>query len=328
MKEEELVAEFAGAQILLKMSEDLLCPAVAAKLPKSVMIFGCGYIGSALARELIRAGVRVGALTRNAETAADLRELGVSEVLVADLHDRAWHDQLLGEYESVVNCVSSAGGGIDGYRQSYLQGQRSILNWATARSIRSYVYTSSTSVYPQDGGVIVDETADTTAAPPTGQILCESEKLLADATESLGAWAVLRLAGIYGPGRHYLLDHLRHGHSVLPGAGDYLLNLIHRDDVVVAICTLFAQLSSDASGIYNLSDGHPVSKEALVSWLAEQMGQCVPQFAPDQVSPRLQRRGGRMPSRHVSSRKFSEIFNWKPKYESFEAGYRLLISAR
>ena len=50
------------------------------------------------------------------------------EVIVADLDSEAWYDQFSGAYESVVNCVSSAGGGIDGYRKSYLEGQRSILN--------------------------------------------------------------------------------------------------------------------------------------------------------------------------------------------------------
>ena len=96
----------------------------------------------------------------------------------------------------------------------------------------------------------VDETADTAAAPLTGQVLCQSERLLADAANSFGAWYVLRLAGIYGPRRHYLLDLLRSGESVIAGAGDYFLNLIHRDDVVTAICT--ALISHSSSKIWYL----------------------------------------------------------------------------
>lgn len=289
------------------------------------MIFGCGYIGTALAEQLLAVGVRVGALTRNAEKAARLRALGLSEVIVAELDDVAWYDQLSGSYESVVNCVSSAGGGIDGYRKSYLEGQRAILDWAKGRSIQSYLYTSSTSVYPQDGGVSVDETADISEAPPTGQVLCESEQLLADAADTLGAWYVLRLAGIYGPKRHYLLDMLRSGESVIPGVGDYLLNLIHRDDVVAAICTALANSESASFGIYNVSDDQPETKAELVAWLAEQLGQASPRFDPEHVSPRLQRRGGRMPSRHISNMKFRKTFGWSPKYESFRAGYRDLL---
>ena len=46
------------------------------KLPESVIIFGCGYLGTALAKHLLNQGVKVGALTRNAEKAADLRKMG------------------------------------------------------------------------------------------------------------------------------------------------------------------------------------------------------------------------------------------------------------
>ncbi len=307
------------------MSEHILPNAVATNLPKSVMIFGCGYVGTALAEVLLTAGVRVGALTRNVEQAAALRAQGLSEVIVADLSDEAWHHQLTASYESVVNCVSSAGGGLEGYRKSYVEGQRVILKWAQGRGIQTYLYTSSTSVYPQDGGVTIDETADTSDAPPTGQVLCESERLLSDAGDTFGAWVVLRLAGIYGPGRHYLLDLLRSGASVIPGVGDTLLNLIHRDDVVTAICTALAHRQSATSGIYNVADNHSATKTELVEWLAEQLGQLPPRFDPDNVSPRLQRRGGRMPSRRVSNLKLRQTLGWEPKYGDFRAGYKTLI---
>lgn len=78
------------------------------------MIFGCGYVGRALAQRLLQAGVRVGALTRNADKAAELKALGLQEVVVADLDSDAWHDALSGTYGAVVNCVSSAGGGACG----------------------------------------------------------------------------------------------------------------------------------------------------------------------------------------------------------------------
>ena len=289
------------------------------------MIFGCGYVGTALAEVLLAAGVRVGALTRNVEKAAQLQALGLSEVVVADLSDEAWHAQLSGSYAAVVNCVSSAGGGLEGYCKSYLDGQRSILKWAEGRGIQTYLYTSSTSVYPQDGGASVDETADTSEAPPTGQVLCESERLLADAGDTFDAWYVLRLAGIYGPGRHYLLDLLRSGKSVIPGVGDYLLNLIHRDDVVTVICTALAHPQSETSGVYNVADNQPATKAELVEWLAEQLGQSPPRFDPEYVSPRLKRRGGRMPSRRVSNLKLRQTLGWMPKYDDFRAGYQALL---
>jgi nucleoside-diphosphate-sugar epimerase len=307
------------------MPEHLLPQAVAVKLPASVMIFGCGYIGTALARALLAAGVRVGGLTRNTATAAELRSLGLSEVVVADLDDAEWYGQLAGSYEAVVNCVSSAGAGIEGYRKSYVEGQRAILHWAAGRGIESYVYTSSTSVYPQDGGVTVNETDETSGAPPTGQVLRESERLVAGSAGLFSRWYVLRLAGIYGPGRHYLLDLLRSECGVISGAGDYLLNLIHRDDVVQAIATALGHRQTADSGIYNVADNRAAPKAELVAWLADQLQLSPPSFDPEHVSPRLQRRGGRMPSRRVSNLKLCETLGWKPMYADFRAGYAGLL---
>ena len=288
------------------------------KLPESVFIFGCGYVGTALAEYLIEQGVRVGALTRNREKAARLRELGVAEVIEAELDSNTWHSRIEHAYQAVVNCVSSAGGGLDGYRKSYVDGQCSILEWAKSQTIRTYVYTSSTSVYPQDGGVTVDESADTSAAPPTGQVLLQSEAMLADA-EQMDRWFVLRLAGIYGQGRHFLLNQLREANGEIPGSGEYAMNMIHLEDIVSAIS---ATLSGEApSGIYNIVDDAPVTKSEVLTWLAEAMGLPVPAFNPDKVSERLKRRGGRMPHRYVSNAKARAQLGWQPKYPSYRDGY-------
>ena len=69
-----------------------------------------GYVGAALAKTLLEAGVRVGALTRNFEKAAQLKKLGLREIVVENLHETTWHQKLSGSYDAVVNCVSSAGG--------------------------------------------------------------------------------------------------------------------------------------------------------------------------------------------------------------------------
>lgn len=290
------------------------------KLPESVIIFGCGYVGTALAKYLLAHGVRVAALTRNAERASELKALGVNEVIVADLDSDSWHGQVEGSYAAVVNCVSSAGGGIAGYRKSYLDGQASILKWAHSQGIRCFVYTSSTSVYPQDDGATVDERADTQDAPATGQVLLESEALL----DGLDAHHyVLRLAGIYGPGRHFLLNQLREGTCEIPGSGAYAMNMIHLEDIVAAICSA---LSMEApSGIYNITDDAPAMKQTVMSYLATQLGLPEPVFNPEKASERLRRRGGRMPHRYISNAKAKAALNWQPRYPSYREGYASLL---
>lgn len=293
-------------------------------LPDSVFIFGCGYIGTALAQRLIAQGVRVGALTRNAESAHRLRSLGLAEVVEGNLHDADLASRIELEYEGVVNCVSSAGGGIDGYRLSYLEGQKRILEWVRRQEVAPvYIYTSSTSVYPQDGGEVVTEVSCTQGAPETGRVLLESESLIADAESSLRRWYVLRLAGIYGPGRHYLIDQVRDGAGRIPGRGDYTLNMIHRDDAVDAILSALTGLSD--SGIYNICDDSPAHKEVVVKWLAELLDLPEPVFDPDLVSPRLKRRGGRMPDRRIDNGKARRELDWSPQFTSFDQGYRHVL---
>lgn len=294
-------------------------------LPESVMIFGCGYVGTALAEQLIELGVRVGALTRNADRAAALRALGVTEVIEADLDGAAWADRLAGNYAAVVNCVSSAGGGLDGYRKSYVAGQQRILAWAESQRIGSYVYTSSSSVYAQDDGAWVDEDADTSGAPATGQVLLESERLVESNADLYESWYVLRLAGIYGPGRHFLLNQLKDGNGIIPGRGDYHMNMIHRDDITSAI---LSALSGQApAGIYNICDDQPATKEVVLRFLAGQLGLPVPEFDPDNVPPRLQRRGGRMPDRRISNRKAQAQLDWQPDNPTYREGYAALIGS-
>jgi nucleoside-diphosphate-sugar epimerase len=303
------------------------------KLPESVIIFGCGYLGTALAKHLLNQGVRVAALTRNAEKAAYLRKMvaelrtgykqAAIEVIEGDLDSNDWHGRVEGRYEAAVNCVSSAGGGLAGYQKSYVDGQRSILEWSKSQSIRSYIYTSSTSVYPQDDGVLIDESADTSGAPATGQLLLKSEAMLAK-SDIFPKWYVLRLAGIYGEGRHFLLNQIRQAKGEIPGSGEYAMNMIHLEDIISAIC---AALRGDAaSDVYNITDDAPTIKAEVMAYLAEAMELPKPVFNPKKVSERLKRRGGRMPHRYVSNKKARVALEWSPNFPSFREGYASLLN--
>ena len=168
---------------------------------------------------------------------------------------------------------------------------------------------------------MVDEAAGVTDASATGKVL--SEVCVAEAASFLTSWYVLRLAGIYGPGRHHLLDQLRDGDGVISGRGDYMLNLLNRDDVVAAILDTLSGLSN--SGVYNICDDAPERKESVLGYLAKELGLPVPRFDPEQISPRLKRRGGIMPDRVISNSKAREILGWAPRYPSFRDGYVNLL---
>jgi nucleoside-diphosphate-sugar epimerase len=293
---------------------------------KRLVIFGCGYVGSALARAAVAAGARVEALTRNPEKAAVLRAEGLAQVVVAELSSDSWHAQLAGGADFVVNCVSSGGNGIEGYRQSYCAGMQSILAWAVASGspAGTIAYTSSTSVYPQGGGVVVDESAPADGGTPNGAIIRESEQLLQNApAAACHRWFILRLAGIYGPGRHHLLDQLREGVATLGGSGEHHLNLIHRDDIVAALLACLDAPPAVANEVFNVADLAPARREDVVRWLADRLGRPVPVF---DGTTGVRRGGLPMPDRLISSAKIQRLLGWSPRHLDYRVGFANLLS--
>jgi nucleoside-diphosphate-sugar epimerase len=295
-------------------------------LGKQLVIFGAGYVGGELARQALARGLRVTTLTRNAEQAAALAALG-AEAIVADLAGEAWHGRIAGGAEFVVNCVSAGGGGLEGYRRSYLEGMASILAWARARGAAgTLVYTSSTSVYPQDGGATVEETAPTGGAGERAQLLLEAEAQLRTPEKTGGAanlpcsrWFILRLAGIYGPGRHHLFEQVRAGE--IAGRGDYHLNLIHRDDIVAAMWSSLGAPTNVANEIFNVADDRAALKGEITAWLAAQLGVPAPRFTGEPAAGRR----AVTPDRVIANTKLKTLLGWQPHYPSFREGYAGII---
>lgn len=309
---------------------------------RRLVIFGCGYVGQEVARRAVARGCHVTALTRNARQARDLEAMGVAVVL-ADLASADWHPKIPGAPDYALNCVSSGGGGLESYRRSYVDGMRSLLQWAeTVGKIGTLVYTSSTSVYPQGDGATVDESARHDGLGERGALLLEAERLLGAAagqprstagraavTGSISAtnaraacerFFILRLAGIYGPGRQHLLDQVRTG--IVAGRGERRLNLIHRDDICSAIFAAFKAPPECHNEVFNVADDDPSPKAEVAAWLAHQLGIPPPEFSGLPV-------GGRSavtPDRVIANGKLKRVLGWRPGYPSFREGYENILS--
>lgn len=284
-----------------------------------VMILGCGYVGEAVARGALAAGARVHALTRNPNQANALRELGVESVVVARLDSTAWHAQTDCYYDHVLNCVSAASPDMEGYRQSYVEGMRSVLAWTRTHlmHVGTVIYTSSTGVYPQGDGQCVDESASLEPASERASLLLEAERILREEIPCAG-WFVLRLAGIYGPGRHGLLNQLMANETTLAGSGEHTMNLIHRDDAARAILTCMTAQQGQNS-VYNLSDNAPLSKAECVRWCCELLGRSVPDFDSEAARSRS------VPNRRIDSSRIQRELGWTPRFASCREGYRALL---
>lgn len=287
---------------------------------KRLVIFGCGYVGAAVALEALTRGLRVTALTRNAASAVVLREQGI-ETIVADLASDAWHEQIAGGAEFVLNCVSSGGGGVEGYRHSYVAGTASILEWARTKGpAGTLLYTSSTSVYPQSGGATVDETADVGGGGERAAILLEAESLVRGEPAACARWFILRLAGIYGPGRHHFLDQMRRGE--VAGQGEQRLNLVHRDDAVTAIWACFTAPAAVRNEIFNVVDDAPARKTEIAVWLARELRLAVPRFTGEPISTRR----GLTPDRVIANGKLKSRLGWAPRYSTYREGFAKFLS--
>jgi nucleoside-diphosphate-sugar epimerase len=281
-----------------------------------VLIIGCGYVGLPLGVELVRLGHEVFGVRRTASADAELAAAGVKP-LAADITKPADLAQLPGPFDWVVNCVSSGKGGVEQYREVYLQGTRNLVEWLAAAPPKKFVYTSSTSVYGQTDGSPVKETSPAEPVNDTGRVLLETEQTLLDAARQKKFPAViLRVAGIYGPERgHLFLQYLRN-EARIPGQGARFINMIHRDDLVGVIV---AALKSGRPGeIYNAVDDEPVAQIHFFRWLSETLGKWMPPFA-EEAEAADRKRG--LTNKKVQNRKLKMELGHQFKYPNFRKGY-------
>lgn len=281
-----------------------------------VLIVGCGYVGLPLGTALVRQGHRVVGLRRTDAADAELRAAGI-EPRRADITEPATLAAIAPAFDWVVNCVAAAGGSPEAYRRTYLEGTRHLLAWLAARPPRRFVYTSSTGVYAQNDGSVVTEDAPVQAATPTAGALIAAEQLLLEAARERGFPAILlRLSGIYGPGRGYWLRQFLAGEARLEGDGSRVLNMIHRDDVVAAI--LAALERGQPGRVYNVSDDEPVPQRDLFAWLARACNRPMPPPAPGAASG--ERRRG-LTSKRVSNARLRAELGWVLRYPTFREGF-------
>jgi nucleoside-diphosphate-sugar epimerase len=287
-----------------------------------VLIIGTGYVGLPLAAELARRGHDVSGMRRAASGSPALTSAGVKP-LIADITRPDELAKFPSDFDWVVNCVASGGGGAEEYRQVYLEGMRNVIEWiATCRrdtggSRPSLVYTSSTSVYGQNDGSLVDEKSSAEPVTETGRVLLATERTLLEATQTRNvSGIILRVAGIYGPERGYWFKQFLSGEARIEGKGERLVNMIHRDDVIGCI---IAALERGTNGeTYNAVDDEPVSQFDFFSWLAAALGKPMPEAVAENAEA-TRKRG--ITNKRISNRKLKAQLGYSFRYPSFREGY-------
>ncbi len=239
---------------------------------------------------------------------------------------------------AVVVALSADSPTEDAYRAAYVDGLGHVLDAvdaarAAGTSPDRIVFVSSTAVYGDSDGGWVDET--TTAAPKSfsGRVMREAEDLLTSRLRGTGITpVVLRLGGIYGPGRTRLIDQVRNGKAVIP-AESHFTNRIHRDDAAAAIVHL-CTMDAEPEPLYVGVDNDPAELGDVLGFLATELG--LPKSASEEprggTSDEPSRGGERSKAnrsrggnkRCSNARLLGTGFEFQ--YPSFREGYRAILA--
>lgn len=278
-----------------------------------VLVAGCGYVGSALASALAAEGEEVFGLRRSV---ARLPE-GVAPV-AADLAEPASLRDLPERLDAVVYAAGPGEPGEAAYRRAFVEGLANLKRALAGRPAppRRLLFVTSTGVYGQDDGSWVDERSPTEPSRATGHVLLEGEAL-AHAEPIPGT--VLRLAGIYGPGRTRLVERVRSGEARTQRDPPRYTNRIHRDDAAGALRHLLRLEAPEP--VYLGVDREPAPEQEVHAWLAERLG--VP---PPPAAERPPGDASRAPGRNkrCSSARL-QASGYRFQYPTYREGYAALL---
>jgi nucleoside-diphosphate-sugar epimerase len=278
----------------------------------SVLIAGCGDIGGRLASQLLPQGWTVYGLRRSVAKLPP-GVIGVSGDLFDARMPAQWPE---GRIDYLVYCATPTVRDEAGYRAAYTEGLRHVLAWTerSGQKPKRILFVSSSSVYGQQQGEWVDETSPADASGFSGQVMREAEKV---ALSSDVPATVVRLTGIYGPGRSDLMNRVRQGYSVAVEPPLYG-NRIHADDAAGLLAFL---LQAEAGGValddcYIGVDDAPAPLAEVVDWMRERLG--VTQWSDE----RSVRRAG---SKRCSNAR-AKALGWAPRYASYREGYEAMLA--
>lgn len=283
------------------------------------LVVGCGYLGLRAARRWQSEGHEVHAVTRSAARADEWRAWGLRPI-VADVTDPAsLRDLPLAE--TVLFAVGYDRAAGKPIHDVYVAGFQNVLD-ALPDAIQRVIYISSTGVYGECDGDWVDESTECRPLREGGRACLAAEQLLA--AHQLGnRRVILRLAGIYGPGRIPRVAALKAGEPIdAPSEG--FLNLIHVDDAVEVVMT--AERLAQLPSLYVVADGSPALRRDYYGELARLVGAPPPQFvAPSVNSPAAQRAAS---DKRIRNTRMQEELRVSLKYPSYREGLAAIVNGQ
>jgi len=241
-----------------------------------VFIFGAGYSGRAIAQAVNEAGGLVAGTTRSLDKAAELAAAGVEPFLFDGAPLSAQIAQRLASVTHLfVSIAPDHGMRGDGAVSRPAEGVDPVLAAAGDAIVRSMPalswigYLSTVGVYGDHGGGWIDEQAECRPVSKRSRMRLDAEQ----AWRSLGKRlslpvAVMRLSGIYGPGRNGFVNLAQETARRIVKPGQ-VFNRIHVDDIAGAAMLLAARRTG---GVFNVTDDEPAPPQDVVAYAAALMG--------------------------------------------------------
>lgn len=274
-----------------------------------LLIVGCGYLGMALSRHMHQRGWTIFGVRRSARAEAELARCG-AKLVVADVTQPATLVHLP-PADVVVACVAPGPGG--DYQATYVEGARHLVAALAPDPPQRVIWVSSTVVYGHHEGEWVDEATPPQSTTVRAKIQMEAEALIQAAPVPS---VILRLAGLYGPGRDRLRL-LQEGEA--PVYASEYLNHIHVDDAVGMIEHLMAR---GAPGeVYLGVDDEPVRKAEFYPWLAKTAGIELPLLVRPIRDEHV------LANKRCSNKKI-KMTGYRLKYPDYRTGYTEVLRHR
>jgi len=272
-----------------------------------VLQIGCGGLGSLIAQATLAQGHALTIVRRSQQPVP-----AGAQALYLDVVAEAQLPALSNlQPDILLYCLAPVTG--QTYQQTYVDGLRHVLANVAMASLKHVFFISSTGIYGENQGEWINDDTPAVPADEGGHIMLAAEQLLA---ELPCGHTALRVSGIYGPQRLYLLRLLQN--SERWPAQVHWTNRVHEQDVAAAVVHFYQQVIDGAVLPEHciVTDGVPATQHEVLQWLATQ------QQVPAPPTPPLQPQSGKR-----IRNQYLQQTGFKLQFTDYQAGYASILSS-
>lgn len=276
-----------------------------------VLIAGAGYIGGRTVSPLHQAGFHPVLLSRTIKPRTD------AETVRANLYDPDTWASIPSGISKLLFCASASRSDPSSYRSLFVEAQTRLIQFLLKRGdpLDQCIMMSTTGVFGDMGGDWVTEETAPVPSRSSGSDILEGERALVDL---FPASTAVRFSGLYGSGRHRLIQAVREQRAFVQPGDCVFLNQIHAEDAAAVLSFLCTH--PHPPRILIASDTKPVRRGEVLNWIADQLN-CSGAVEDSEQAPS---------PRHGNKRCCSQALQdlgFRFRYPTYREGYGSLIEA-